>query len=403
MFSAALQLRIGVAHGLHLIVYQRPLIQVLIAEDDPHVRSLVIDVVKELGHSPTCANDGEDALALFNDRGADVVVSDWMMPRMDGVELCRCVRARPGTPYTYFILLTALGDSEHRMAGMQAGADDYLAKPFDIDEIEARLIAAERVTVVHRRREALFRLARRFAAEADPNQLLDDLLSEAIDLVGGCAGVVTRWDTESQMLVPVGAIPRSLQAQRWRLGQRASGRAAEQRKPVFLRRDEADGVDPLLDHAHVDLAIAVPLLHEARLVGALAIGSEASSHPGKAFSRPDAELLELLASTASAALVALEHARLDGVLLAARTAQHELNNQLAVARGYAEMLVGSPELPPHLHEMAEEVMNAADDAADIVRQMRNISSIHEKHWNDPTDTTINLAASQGERRVRRKR
>src|SRR5207237_238780 len=114
------------------------------------------------------------------------------------------------------------------------------------------------------------------------------------------------------------------------------------------------------------------------------------------FAQDDAELLELLASTAAAALVALEHARLDGVLLAARTAQHELNNQLAVARGYAEMLVGSPELPEHLHEMASEVMNAADDAADIVRQLRNISRIREQRWSDPADSTINLARSQCE-------
>jgi signal transduction histidine kinase len=102
----------------------------------------------------------------------------------------------------------------------------------------------------------------------------------------------------------------------------------------------------------------------------------------------------MLASTAVSALVALEHARLDGVLLAARTAQHELNNQLAIARGYAEMLAGSPDLPPHLTEMAEEVKNAADDAANIVRQLRGISHIHEHHWPGPSDTTINLAKSQ---------
>jgi signal transduction histidine kinase len=85
-------------------------------------------------------------------------------------------------------------------------------------------------------------------------------------------------------------------------------------------------------------------------------------------------------------------------LLAARTAQHELNNQLAVARGYAEMLVGSPDLPPHLQELAGEVMTAADDAAGIVRQLRNISRIQEQHWNAPGDTTINLARSQPPRR-----
>jgi GAF domain-containing protein len=280
-----------------------------------------------------------------------------------------------------------LGDSEHRLAGMHAGADDYLAKPFDIDEIEARLIAAERVTVVHRRHEALLGLARRFAAEADPDHLLHELLSDAIDLVGGSAGVVTRWDAEQQLLLPVGAIPRSLEEHRWRLGEGVSGRAAKRRVPVF----EAD---PLLREAHLERAIGVPLLHEARLVGTLAIGRGSAQGSDKAFTQEDADLLELLASTAAAALVALEHARLDGVLLAARTAQHELNNQLAVARGYAEMLVGSPELPAHLHEMAEEVMNAADDAADIVRQLRNISRIHEHQWNNASDTTINLARSQ---------
>jgi signal transduction histidine kinase len=112
------------------------------------------------------------------------------------------------------------------------------------------------------------------------------------------------------------------------------------------------------------------------------------------FTFEDAELLEMLASTAAAALVALEHARLEGVLLAARTAQHELNNQLAAARGYAEMLVGSPELPSHLRETAQEVMSAADAAAGTVRQLRTVSNIREQRWNEPDDTTINLARSQ---------
>src|SRR6266849_4638994 len=128
--------------NLHARV-RRPHIQILIAEDDPTVRSLVQNVVTALGHAPSCAKNGAEALELYDSRGADVVVSDWMMPRMDGVELCRCVRSRLDAPYTYFILLTALGDSEHRIAGMQAGADDYLAKPFDISDIEARLITAE--------------------------------------------------------------------------------------------------------------------------------------------------------------------------------------------------------------------------------------------------------------------
>jgi GAF domain-containing protein len=175
------------------------------------------------------------------------------------------------------------------------------------------------------------------------------------------------------------------------MGEGASGRAAQQRTPVLLHRLDDGTPDPVLIGAQLESAIAVPLLHEARLVGTLAVGNGRGE---KLFTHDDVELLELLGSTAVAALVALEHVRLDGVLLAARTAQHELNNQLAVARGYAEMLVGSPDLPRHLIEMAEEVKHAADDAASIVRQMGNISHIHEQQWPEPADSTINLARSQ---------
>jgi CheY-like chemotaxis protein len=320
------------------------------------------------------------------------------MPRMDGVQLCRRLRSRVGAPYTYFILLTALGDSEHRIAGMQAGADDYLEKPFNLSDIEARLIAAERVTVLHRRREALLSIARRFAAETDADRLLDNLLHEAIELLGGSAGVVTRWDDESEHLVAVHGSTPALARLRLQLGEGASGRAAQERTPVLVERGQAASADAELDEAGLESAIAVPLLHDARLVGTLCVGRDGAVQE-PAFTQQDAQLLEMLASTAAAALVALERARLDGVLLAARTAQHELNNQLAVARGYAEMLVGAPDLPPHLHELAEEVMNAADDAAGIVRQLRSISQIREQRWNDPGDSTINLSRSQRKRRT----
>jgi len=386
------------AQPLHPCATWRPPIQVLIVEDDVHVRTLVHDVVQDLGHAIVCANNGAEALAVFDEAGADVVVSDWMMPGLDGIQLCRRVRSRFGAPYTYFILLTALGDTEHRLAGIQAGADDYVAKPFSLDDIEARLVAAERVTAMHRRQEALLRMTRRFAAEANPERLVDELLREAIDLVDGSAGVVTRWDEDHQWLTAVAATSPVLYELRIHPGEGASGRAAQTRQAVLMNRRDAPSDDPVLTEGGLNWSIAVPLLHEARLVGTLAVGSgEPLQSESVPFTQQDAELLEMLASTAAAALVALEHARLDGVLLAARTAQHELNNQLAVARGYAELLAGSPELPPHLHEIAEEVMSAADDAAGIVRQLRNIASIHEQHWNEPGDTTINLARSQRRR------
>src|SRR5207248_11386581 len=135
-----------------------------------------------------------------------------------------------------------------------------------------------------------------------PERLLESLLEEAIDLVGGSAGMVTRWNEESQLLEVVDAHAQVLERQRIRLGEGASGRAALQRAPVLLRRTQRVP-DPLLDEAKLDSAIAVPLVHEAQLVGTLAI---ASGSQDQDFTPEDAELLEMVASTAAAALVALE-------------------------------------------------------------------------------------------------
>jgi GAF domain-containing protein len=203
---------------------------------------------------------------------------------------------------------------------------------------------------------------------------------------------VTRWDDERQVLVPIG---NASQHGTLRLGEGASGRAARQRMPIVMHTLMDEAAEPALARADLRAAIAVPLLHEGRLVGTLAVGTD---DPLKVFSIEDSELIETLGSTAAAALLALERVRLEGALLAARTAQHELNNQLAAARGFAEMLVDSPDLPPHLTEIAEEVKGAADDAVDTVRQLRSISHIEEHRWSATGDTTIDLAASTSRRR-----
>jgi diguanylate cyclase (GGDEF)-like protein len=98
------------------------------------------------------AVDGHDALSVLAERPADLVVSDWDMPRMSGAELCRRVRAaEDDAPYTYFVLMTGFDDRDHLLAGMAAGADDYQRKPISFDELEARLMSAARVVDLHRR------------------------------------------------------------------------------------------------------------------------------------------------------------------------------------------------------------------------------------------------------------
>ncbi|MGM0575678.1 MAG: GGDEF domain-containing response regulator [Myxococcota bacterium] len=125
--------------------------RVLIADDDPLSRRVLRRAVEKLGHRCLAARDGEEAWSLYLEAEPDVVISDWMMPRLDGINLCRRVRADGDEAYTYFVLLTARGDNGDRLTGMQAGADDYLTKPLDPGDLQLRLIAAQRVTALHRK------------------------------------------------------------------------------------------------------------------------------------------------------------------------------------------------------------------------------------------------------------
>ena len=128
--------------------------KVLIAEDSAVPRIMLERAVGELGHECVAATDGSAAWELFAEAGADVIISDWMMPGIDGDELCRRVRQAAPDCYTYFILLTSLGDSGYVLRAMESGADDYLKKPFETEDLRARLIAAARVTELHRRLSA---------------------------------------------------------------------------------------------------------------------------------------------------------------------------------------------------------------------------------------------------------
>jgi signal transduction histidine kinase len=117
----------------------------LIAEDDLISRRLLQSNLEKWGHEVVSAPDGAEAWRLFESGGFPIVISDWMMPEMDGVELVRRIRAcqRPG--YVYTILLTAKTQKEELIQGMEAGADDFVTKPFDRDELRVRLRAGERI------------------------------------------------------------------------------------------------------------------------------------------------------------------------------------------------------------------------------------------------------------------
>src|SRR6516164_7769907 len=119
--------------------------KVLIAEDDPISRRLLQSHLEKWGHAVTTAADGAEAWRLFQADHFPLVVSDWMMPELDGPELVRRIRADPRPGYVYVILLTARSQKEDVVLGMDAGANDFVTKPFDREELRVRVRAGARI------------------------------------------------------------------------------------------------------------------------------------------------------------------------------------------------------------------------------------------------------------------
>lgn len=124
--------------------------KVLIAEDDTISRRFLERVLQKLGYMVTACVDGKEAWQAYMGSDFQVVISDWMMPESDGIELCRRIRGHSRSDYCYFMMLTAKSGKTDFLEAMDAGADDYLTKPLDPEEIEVRLRMAERMLMLRR-------------------------------------------------------------------------------------------------------------------------------------------------------------------------------------------------------------------------------------------------------------
>jgi diguanylate cyclase (GGDEF)-like protein len=124
---------------------------VLIADDDAGTRLVVRAAVERLGHRCTVAEDGSEAWRLYQEELPDVVITDWQMPGMDGTELAEAIRGHSAALYAYVVVLTGAADEDAARRTMEVGADDLLLKPLDVAQLERKLIAAGRVTAMHRR------------------------------------------------------------------------------------------------------------------------------------------------------------------------------------------------------------------------------------------------------------
>jgi putative two-component system response regulator len=141
--------------------------RVLAVDDDEIALELMAHALREAGYEVLTASGGQEALRIVRDTDCRLVISDWDMPDMTGVELCRQLRGAAHAGYLYFVLLTACNSSSKAIEGLSAGADDFMAKPFNPAELAVRVRTGERILSLETREVTIFALAR-LAESRDP-------------------------------------------------------------------------------------------------------------------------------------------------------------------------------------------------------------------------------------------
>jgi PAS domain S-box-containing protein len=243
------------------------------------------------------------------------------------------------------------------------------------------------------RGQTLLNVVRGFAAEGDPQRLVGSIAEEAMRLLGGDRVVVARWDDQTESLTPLAVTSTDDDHHAEPVPMESSiGLAVRRRHPVVVNhpgsprsRKKARVAGPC-----VRAEVAVPLLDEDHLLGAISVTTYDES---RRFTLEDAELLEVMAGLAAATLVGHEEARLGGVLLSARTAQHEVNNRLSLVRGYGEIMADHPDLPEELKHPAQEIVRASRAAADILRKLGKLDALREVEWGPGLRPTLDLSTS----------
>ena len=124
--------------------------KILIVDDDQYIRLILQKRFLSKGYTVFLANDGETGLEIAKTEAPDLIISDWMMPKMDGLEFCRLAKQDEKLRFTYFILLTARDTQDDKVVGIETGADDFVTKPFNDRELLTRVRAGLRINALQK-------------------------------------------------------------------------------------------------------------------------------------------------------------------------------------------------------------------------------------------------------------
>lgn len=153
--------------------------RVLVVDDDPSAVELLKRVLEQSNYEVLTATNGREALRVLAENDASIVISDWIMPEMDGIELCRAIRCSESLGFVFVVILTVHGDKRGLLTAFEAGADDFVTKPFDRHQLLARVRAGARIVRLER---DMFRRTREAAMQNARMAVLNDRLEQLATL-----------------------------------------------------------------------------------------------------------------------------------------------------------------------------------------------------------------------------
>ena len=123
---------------------------ILVVEDDPLARKILVSSLVKAGHKVTSVANGRKALELFKEKYFPIVLTDWIMPEINGLELCKAIREDQAQGYVFIIILTCMDSKDDIVVGLESGADDYLSKPYNQAELKSRIKTGIRILELER-------------------------------------------------------------------------------------------------------------------------------------------------------------------------------------------------------------------------------------------------------------
>jgi DNA-binding response OmpR family regulator/putative methionine-R-sulfoxide reductase with GAF domain len=289
---------------------------ILVVDDSPTSRTLLKGILEQRGYQVQVAEDGEEALAAVRADPPELILLDLLLPRMDGYKVTRRLRRDPELPYIPIILITTVGDPESKVRGLEAGADDFVVKPPDDAELQARVGALLRLK---RSQEAfqlekckidlLYQVSRELSAELDMEALIPrilDLTIEAVAAAGGSLILVDEWSQATHYFSSREGQGVAISESVWQevMEQGLAGWVVRYGQGVIVSDTEQDPRWIMAEGSFEGTrsALAVALIHADQILGVLTLTQTETGH-----FTPDH--LELSTSIASQAAVAIEKAR----------------------------------------------------------------------------------------------